>query len=193
PGGPGSRVRSRLRAGRRATRAASRHAQHLDGLRRMQRGPGARGRLMRAPSVRALGLLSGDRPAPGATPILALERPERPGDRFRRATRECLLALAAVDAMLEDGRASRAAIGGDRTALLYVTAAAYGASNREFIERRGGVTHFAYTAPAVVPAEVAIEFGGTGAYRILIGGAAPPPPATAPAARRPGGRARGPA
>jgi len=138
---------------------------------------------MRAPSVRALGLLSGDRPAPGATPILALERPERPGDRFRRATRECLLALAAVDAMLEDGRASRAAIGGDRTALLYVTAAAYGASNREFIERRGGVTHFAYTAPAVVPAEVAIEFGVTGAYGILIGGAPSTLRAIAQAAR----------
>ena len=103
--------------------------------------------------------------------ILALPRPERAGDRFRRATRECLLALAAVDAMLEDGKASREAIAGERTALLYVTAAAYGASNRAFIERRGGVMHFAYTAPAVVPAEVAIEFGVAGPYGILIGGA----------------------
>jgi hypothetical protein len=103
--------------------------------------------------------------------ILTLPRPERPGDRFRRATRECLLALAAVDAMLEDGKASREAIAGERTALLYVTAAAYGASNRAFIERRGGVMHFAYTAPAVVPAEVAIEFGVAGPYGILIGGA----------------------
>lgn len=125
---------------------------------------------MRAPAIRALGLLTGARPAPAA-PILTLERPDRPGDRFRRATRECLLALAAVDAMLEDGKAPREAIAGERTALLYVTAAAYGASNREFIERRGGVTHFAYTAPAVVPAEVAIEYGVTGAYGILIGGA----------------------
>jgi hypothetical protein len=73
--------------------------------------------------------------------------------------------------MLEDGKAPREAIAGERTALLYVTAAAYGASNREFIERRGGVVHFAYTAPAVVPAEVAIEFGVTGTYGILIGGA----------------------
>jgi len=103
--------------------------------------------------------------------ILALPRPDRPGDRFRRATRECLLALAAVDAMLEDGKASREAIAGERTALLYVTAAAYGASNRAFIEQRGGVMHFAYTAPAVVPAEVAIEFGVAGPYGILIGGA----------------------
>jgi len=73
--------------------------------------------------------------------------------------------------MLEDGKASREAIAGERTALLYVTAAAYGASNRAFIERRGGVMHFAYTAPAVVSAEVAIEFGVTGPYGILIGGA----------------------
>jgi hypothetical protein len=73
--------------------------------------------------------------------------------------------------MLEDGRATREAIGGERTGLIYVTAAAYGASNRAFIERQGGVMHFAYTAPAVVPAEVAIEFGVTGPYGILIGGA----------------------
>ena len=125
---------------------------------------------MRAPAIRGLGVLSGDR-ASSEPPILALARPDRPGDRFRRATRECLLALAAVDAMLEDGKASREAIVGERTALLYVTAAAYGASNRAFIERRGGVMHFAYTAPAVVPAEVAIEFGVAGPYGILIGGA----------------------
>jgi beta-ketoacyl synthase-like protein len=126
---------------------------------------------MRAPAIRGLGVLSGRGPGSGPTPIWTLPRPERPGDRFRRATRECLLALAAVDAMLEDGKAPREAIAGERTALLYVTAAAYGASNREFIERRGGVMHFAYTAPAVVPAEVAIEFGVTGAYGIVIGGA----------------------
>ena len=126
---------------------------------------------MRAPSIRALGLLSGRRPVAAAPQVLALERPDRPGDRFRRATRECLLALAAVDAMLEDGKAAREAIAGERTALLFVTAAAYGASNRDFIERRGGGTHFAYTAPAVVSAEVAMEYGVTGAYGILIGGA----------------------
>lgn len=125
---------------------------------------------MRAPAIRGLGILSGQQ-ASSTPQILALPRPDRPGDRFRRATRECLLALAAVDAMLEDGKASREAIAGERTALLYVTAAAYGASNRAFIERRGGVMHFAYTAPAVVPAEVAIEFGIAGPYVILIGGA----------------------
>ena len=45
--------------------------------------------------------------------------------------------------MLDDGKASRAAIAGERTALVYVTAAAYGASNRAFIERQGGRIHFA--------------------------------------------------
>ena len=125
-----------------------------------------------APAIRALGFLAADPPAPGdAGSIRTLPRPHRAGDRFRRTTRECLLALAAMDAMLEDGNAGREAIAGEGTALLYVTAAAYGASNREFIERRGGVMHFAYTAPAVVPAEVAIEFGITGAYGILLGGA----------------------
>jgi hypothetical protein len=103
-----------------------------------------------APSIRALGLLTG---AASSGPVGSLGRPERAGERFRRATRECLLALAAVDA------------------LLYVTAAAYGASNREFITRGGGGTHFAYTAPVVVPAEVAIEFGVTGPYAIFVGGA----------------------
>lgn len=138
---------------------------------------------MGAPRVRALGILSGRPPSAAPEPaVWPLPRPERTGDRFRRATRECLLALAAVDAMLEDGRAPREAIAGEGTALLYVTAAAYGASNREFIERRGGVMHFAYTAPAVVPAEVAIEFGVTGAYGILIGGA----PATLRAIRQAG-------
>ena len=119
---------------------------------------------MGAPHVRALGILSG-RPAPAPGPaVWALPRPERTGDRFRRATRECLLALAAVDAMLEDGRATREAIAGDGTALLYVTAAAYGASNREFIERRGGVMHFAYTANSTstdCPARAATSVAAT--------------------------------
>jgi hypothetical protein len=121
-----------------------------------------------APSLRALGLLTG---TASDGPVASLPRPDRAGERFRRATRECLLALAAVDAMLEDGREARAAIAGHRTALLYVTAAAYGASNREFITRHSSGTHFAYTAPAVVSAEVAIEFGVTGPYTIFVGGA----------------------
>src|SRR5215470_14249813 len=134
---------------------------------------------MRAPHPRALGFLSA-RTSEAQAPCgdddraaYSFGRPAPRQTRSRRATRECLFALAAVDAMLEDGTAERAAITGERTALLYSTAAAYAASNRSFIEGGGGI-HFAYTAPAVVPSEVAIEFGVTGPYAIFLGG----PPAT---------------
>jgi hypothetical protein len=167
-------------------------------------------------SVRGVGLLTGWGEGPAALPddaataagarrIVAMPRPALDGERFRRATRECLLGVAAVDAMLRDGGVDRNAIGGADTALLYATAAAYGASNRLFIgasgarparaegglieerrgsapatmkgggidERRGsgGTLHFPYTAPSAVPAEVAIEYGLTGGYVILVGGA----------------------
>jgi hypothetical protein len=85
-----------------------------------------------------------------------------------------LIAVAAVEAAVADAGASPSAVAGDRTALVYVTAAAYGPSNRRFIEARGGSIHFAETAPAVVPAEVAIAFKLSGPYAILLGG----PPAT---------------
>ncbi|HUG37001.1 MAG TPA: beta-ketoacyl synthase N-terminal-like domain-containing protein [Candidatus Limnocylindrales bacterium] len=145
---------------------------------------------MRAPRIRALGLCTGWGRGAAAIPadaaaaaagrrLIGLGRaqdadPRLADARFRRATRECLWALAAVEAMLEDGRAGREAIAGDRTALVFVTAASYGVSNRAFIEGGGSGMHFAYTAPAVVPAEVAIEFGVSGPSLILIGG----PPAT---------------
>ena len=102
--------------------------------------------------------------------IIPLARPTRSGERFRRATRECVLGVAAVDALLEGARMPREQIRGERTALIYCTAAAYGASNRGFIEKPAGALHFPYTAPSAVPAEVAIEFGLTGSYVILIGG-----------------------
>lgn len=93
-------------------------------------------------------------------------------DRFRRATRECLLGIAAADAALVDGGLTRDDVCGSDTALLYVTAGAYGASNRAFIDgASAGALHFPYTAPSAVPAEMAIEFGLHGAYVILIGGA----------------------
>ena len=37
---------------------------------------------------------------------------------------------------------------------------------------QGGALYFPYTAPSAVPAEVAIEYGLTGGYVILVGGAA---------------------
>jgi beta-ketoacyl synthase-like protein len=102
--------------------------------------------------------------------VVALPRPAYDGERFRRATRECLLGVAAVDAMLADAGLDRGAIGGPDTALIYASAAAYGASNRAFIVG-GPSVYFPYTAPSAVPAEVAIEYGLRGGYVILVGGA----------------------
>ena len=77
---------------------------------------------MQAPALRAFGFLSGsgrgagapaeDGPMGRARPVLSLGRPAAGHDRQRRATRECLLALAAVEAMLEDGKAGPEAIAG---------------------------------------------------------------------------------
>ena len=132
--------------------------------------------------VRAAGLITGwgrgvtalppdARAAAGSRRVIAVTATPRTGDRLRRATRECVLAVDAVDALLEEGALSRDEIAGDGTALVYVTAAAYVASNRTFVEGGGGALHFPYTAPSAVPAEVAIEFGLHGPYAVLIGGA----------------------
>ena len=140
---------------------------------------------MRGPSIRGLGLLTAwgagiasapddARAAAAGRPVVSLGRLEREGAEWRRTTREGLIAVAAVEAVLADAGAAPEAVAGDRTALIYVTAAAYGPSNRRFIEGRGGGIHFAETAPAVVPAEVAIAFKLSGPYAILLGG----PPAT---------------
>ena|SRR6266852_5767108 len=125
--------------------------------------------------------------------VIPLFRPVLEGERFRRATRECLLGVAAVDALLRESDITRDMIRGSATALIYVTGAAYGASNQAFIvaesmrqartegglsEKRpgsvasSGTLHFPYTAPSAMAGEVAIEFGLTGPYGILIGGAA---------------------
>ncbi|PYM52398.1 MAG: hypothetical protein DME14_00905 [Candidatus Rokuibacteriota bacterium] len=133
--------------------------------------------------------------------VIAAARPPLVGERFRRATRECLLGVAAVEALLREANIEREEIRGCETALVYVTAAGYGAANHGFIvagaarrdvgagaanteysvggprkARAGAVAsstlHFPYTAPSAVPAEVAIEFGLTGPYVILLGGAA---------------------
>ena len=133
--------------------------------------------------VRAVGVLTGwgegvaalpatARAAAGGRAVVPLDATVA-GERFRRATRECRLGVAAVEALLRDAGLERSSIAGPETALLYVTAAAYGAANRQFIEAAAGsaALHFPYTAPSAVPAEVAIEFGLTGAYTILVGGA----------------------
>jgi len=110
--------------------------------------------------------------AAGDRATIAIDRPALAGPRFRRATRECLLGVAAVQAMLDAAGLPRESIAGADTALVYVTAAAYAASNRAFIEAAtgGSALHFPYTAPSAVPAEVAIEFGLIGGYVIFVGG-----------------------
>jgi 3-oxoacyl-(acyl-carrier-protein) synthase len=123
-----------------------------------------------------VGALPGDaRQAAAGRDVVPAAAPGMDGERFRRATRECVLGVAAVHAMLRQAGLHPVDIAGEGTALIYVTAAAYGASNRAFIEaastREGaGALHFPYTAPSAVAAEVAIEFGLTGPYIILIGG-----------------------
>jgi Beta-ketoacyl synthase, N-terminal domain len=125
--------------------------------------------------------------------VIPLGRPKLESERFRRATRECLLGVSAVDALLRGTGLSRDAVRGGGTALVYVTGGAYGASNQAFVladvlrqappepSTRGlsGNTvvssrtlHFPYTAPSAMAGEVAIEFGLTGPYGILIGGPA---------------------
>jgi len=143
--------------------------------------------------VAGVGLLTGWGEGPGALPadaaraaggrdVVALAPPAVGGERFRRATRECLLGIAAVEALLREAGLGREDIRGPATALVYATAAAYGASNVAFVEasaaeasgekgRMAGPLHFPYTAPSAVPGEVAIEFGLTGPYVILLGGA----------------------
>ena len=117
------------------------------------------------------------RVAAGDRQVVPLAAPTLVGERFRRATRECLLGVAAVAEMLQRAGLAGDAIRGSDTGIVYATAGAYGASNRAFIEAAGasregrGALHFPYTAPSAVPAEVAIEFGLTGPYIILIGGA----------------------
>jgi hypothetical protein len=140
------------------------------------------------------------RAAAGARRVVLLARPALAGERFRRATRECLLGVLAVEALLRDAGLAREDLKGSETALVYATAGAYGPANLEFVvagsarlrasggglteERDGsvapsrgprqewaGALHFPYTAPSAVPGEVAIEFGISGPYAILIGGA----------------------
>ncbi len=137
--------------------------------------------MVTAPALRAVGLLTawgnGGAALPvdaltaaGDRPVLSLGRPAVDRERLRRVPRECLLGLAAVEAMLEDARAGREAIAGERTAVLYASAGSYAASNRLFIDHGAGGAYFPYTAPAAVPGEVAIEFGITGPYAVFIGG-----------------------
>src|SRR5437763_3850316 len=104
----------------------------------------ARAKILTGTAVEAVSVLTGwgqgiqalpadaTRAAAGRA-VIPLGRPALEGERFRRATRECLLGVAAVDALLREHRISREVITGSATALIYVTGGAYGASNHAWV------------------------------------------------------------
>jgi hypothetical protein len=110
---------------------------------------------------------------PAVVPLLVpVPTPVVSGDRFRRATRECLLAATVVREVVVQAGLDVGALAGERTGLLYVSASGYAAANRAFLEDQGSTTlHFPYTAPTAVPGEVTIEFAIRGPYVVLTGGA----------------------
>jgi hypothetical protein len=127
-----------------------------------------------APRIAGAGALTGwgEGEAPRTGSLLTVSTPALDGERFRRATRECLLAVAAVRAALADAGLDRERLAGSRTGMLYASATAYAAANRAFLEDEGSTTlHFPYTAPSAVPGEVTIEYGIRGPYVNLMGGA----------------------
>jgi hypothetical protein len=108
--------------------------------------------------------------SPGAT-VLSLAAPAPDGERFRRASRECVLGAAATMAAAADAGVPQPQLAGERTGLVYVSACAYAGANRAFLEdERSATLHFPYTAPSAVPAEVAIALGIRGPCLSLMGG-----------------------
>src|ERR1041384_6745985 len=94
--------------------------------------------------------------------VLPVATPELASERLRRATRECLLGMAAVQAALDHSCLAPHEVAGARTALVYASASSYVAANWAFVTRTTeNALHFPYTAPSAVPAEVTIEFGIT--------------------------------
>ncbi|MGH7359797.1 MAG: beta-ketoacyl synthase N-terminal-like domain-containing protein, partial [Candidatus Rokuibacteriota bacterium] len=133
-----------------------------------------------APGIRGVGVITGwgegvgvlpaEAPA-GAAGVVPVPTPALGGDRFRRATRECVLAVAAAKAAVADAGLSEAEISGPGTGILYVSATGYAAANRAFLEDETSTTlHFPYTSPSAVPGEVTIELGVRGPYVNLMGG-----------------------
>ena len=104
--------------------------------------------------------------------LLPVATPELASERLRRATRECLLGVAAVQAALDHSCLAPHEVAGARTALVYASASSYAAANWTFVtSETENALHFPYTAPSAVPAEVTIQFGITGPYLTLLSGA----------------------
>jgi 3-oxoacyl-(acyl-carrier-protein) synthase len=107
--------------------------------------------------------------APAVVPVPA---PDLTGERLRRATRECRLAVAAARAAVRDAGVPDGAVAGPRTGLLFVSATSHAAANRAFLLDEGaGTLHFPYTSPSAIPGEVTIDLGIRGPYILLMGGA----------------------
>jgi Beta-ketoacyl synthase, N-terminal domain len=134
-----------------------------------------------APRIRGIGAVTGwgegaqavpEGPSEQGRGLVTAPTPVLDGDRFRRATRECLLAVAAAKAAVADAGIAEAALAGPRTGILYVSATGCAAANRAFLEDETSTTlHFPYTSPSAVPGEVTIELGIRGPYLNLMGGA----------------------
>lgn len=93
-------------------------------------------------------------------------------DRLRRASRECLLAITAVEHALRTSRLSANDLAGQRTALVYASASSYMAANWAFLHAdTSQAVYFPYTAPSAVPGEVSMYFNITGPYLAFLSGA----------------------
>jgi hypothetical protein len=103
--------------------------------------------------------------------VVPLLPPVPDDERLRRATRECLLAVATVEQALAGSALTRPQLAGTRTALVYASASAYAAANWAFLTAdKEQALYFPYTAASAVPGEVTIQFGITGPYLSLLSG-----------------------
>lgn len=104
--------------------------------------------------------------------ILPLSTPQFADDHLRRATRECLLAITAVEQALLHSSWSATELAGQRTALVYASASSYVAANWAFLHAdTSSAMYFPYTAPSAVPGEVSMYFNITGPYLSFLSGA----------------------
>lgn len=134
---------------------------------------GVRGWGLLTPWGQGLAVLPDRLPAPEAGQrVLPMATPHLESERLRRATRECLLGVAAVTAALEHSQIEPAELAGPRTGLVFASAGSYAAANWAFLSgSTEQALHFPYTAPSAVPGEVSIQFGITGPYLTLLSGA----------------------
>jgi hypothetical protein len=112
------------------------------------------------------------REAAGGSCLLPVPTPASTHERLRRATRECVLAVTAVERALATSRLTRHDVAGYRTALIYASASAYAAANWAFLAGDSEqAVYFPYTAPSAVPGEVTIQFGLVGPFLTFLSGA----------------------